>query len=119
MPSISNTNTANGSNSLQQSSAESVLSALAASVSVGSPMSQHHHQNHQSRQFATTSRYSIANPLLAEKLLSPNINDLENLSIGSRTGRPPDIKGKWFQGSNELLAVVLKLKLCLSTVVCE
>ncbi|XP_037904220.1 ecdysone-induced protein 74EF isoform X5 [Hermetia illucens] len=92
MPSISNTNTANGSNSLQQTSAESVLSALAASVSVGSPMSQHHHQNHQSRQFATTSRYSIANPLLAEKLLSPNINDLENLSIGSRTGRPPDIK---------------------------
>lgn len=41
------------------------------------------------------SRFSAANPLLAEKLLSPSLNDLDNLTISNgRLGRPRDIKGK-------------------------
>lgn len=43
------------------------------------------------------SRFSAANqnPLLAEKLLSPSLSDLDNLTISNgRLGRPRDIKGK-------------------------
>lgn len=44
------------------------------------------------------SRFSAANPLLAEKLLTPSLNDLDNLSISNgRLGRPRDIKGKQFE----------------------
>lgn len=41
------------------------------------------------------SRFSAANPLLAEKLLSPSLSDLDNLTISNgRLGRPRDVKGK-------------------------
>lgn len=40
------------------------------------------------------SRFSAANPLLAEKLLSPSLSDLDNLTISNgRLIRPRDIKG--------------------------
>lgn len=76
------------------------LMALAASSSLGrSCLNNNNNEN---------SRFSAANPLLAEKLLSPSLSVLDALTIGSgvggggggssnssRSGRPPDMKGKW------------------------
>lgn len=74
------------------------LMALAASSSLGrSCLNNNNNEN---------SRFSAANPLLAEKLLSPSLSVLDALTIGSgvgggggssnstRSGRPPDMKGK-------------------------
>lgn len=53
------------------------------------------HGSGNDRLSSSQSRFSIAaNPLLAEKLLSPNLTNMDNSSLGNRTGRPPDIKGK-------------------------
>lgn len=53
----------------------------------------HHHTNNQHNN--NESRFSAANPLLAEKLQSPSLSDLDGLTIGCRTGRPPDLKGEY------------------------
>ncbi|KAL5291812.1 hypothetical protein ACFFRR_010911 [Megaselia abdita] len=118
----------NDNNNQQQSQynqTETALLALAASVTAANSNQQQQQQQQQisslHRNYVTSttgdntnsvnngnssssnsngSRYSIAaNPLLAEKLLSPNstasLNDLDNLSIGGvRSGRPPDLKGR-------------------------
>lgn len=53
-------------------------------------------QQQQQSQTSSSHRYSIAaNPLLAEKLLSPNITNLDSIVTSTR-GRPPDIKGNCF-----------------------
>lgn len=55
---------------------------------------QHQHQHQSVRNVSSTCRnFTVTNPLLAEKLLSPNLTDLDNLTIGNRPHRPPDIKG--------------------------
>lgn len=122
----------------QYNQTETALLALAASVTAANSNQQHQQQIsslHRNYVSSTTgdnpnqnnsvnnngsssssnnsngSRYSIAaNPLLAEKLLSPNsttaLNDLDNLSIGGvRSGRPPDLKGRW----NLLICLLLFL----------
>lgn len=79
------------------------LVALAASSSLGRNNNNNNNEN---------SRFSAANPLLAEKLLSPSLSVLDALQIGggavggvgggsgsgnsisNRSGRPPDMKGK-------------------------
>ena len=97
-------------NQLTANAETAALLALAASVTANANnisqqqnQRQHHQQQQQQQQqqqhFSNNpNRYSIAaNPLLAEKLLSPaNINDLDSLSLvtGNRNGRPPDIKGQ-------------------------
>ncbi|XP_055845629.1 ecdysone-induced protein 74EF-like isoform X2 [Episyrphus balteatus] len=93
-------------NSIAVTAAETALLALAASVtacssSSSSNISPQHQQHQNQRNFNgpgsnNSNRFSIAaNPLLAEKLLSPNtnsLNDLDSLTIGSRNGRPPELK---------------------------
>uniref|UniRef100_A0A1B0CQA1 Uncharacterized protein n=1 Tax=Lutzomyia longipalpis TaxID=7200 RepID=A0A1B0CQA1_LUTLO len=69
---------------------QSIL-ALASAISASSFGS---HQQQNGRNAAPINRYSIAaNPLLAEKLMAPNLNDIDSsLAIGNRAGRPPDVK---------------------------
>ncbi|GAB0100174.1 ecdysone-induced protein 74EF [Sergentomyia squamirostris] len=73
---------------------QSIL-ALASAISASSFGASTHQQTQNGRSNASINRYSIAaNPLLAEKLMAPNITDIDtSLAIGNRAGRPPDPKG--------------------------
>lgn len=51
-------------------------------------------QQNLSRHLSHNRNFTATNPLLTEKLLSPNLNDLDNLTISNRPHRPPDLKGK-------------------------
>lgn len=79
------------SNLLPNGTSCSTLSSSPSSTSSSSSSSSSTHSR-------ILNRFTIAsNPLLAEKLLTPNLTDMENLGLGStRIGRPPDIKGKRF-----------------------
>ncbi|XP_055704108.1 ecdysone-induced protein 74EF isoform X1 [Phlebotomus papatasi] len=81
---------ADSSQSHAQQQHQSIL-ALASAISASSFGS---HQTQNGRNSASINRYSIAaNPLLAEKLMAPNLNDIDSsLAIGNRAGRPPDVK---------------------------
>ncbi|XP_059620323.1 ecdysone-induced protein 74EF-like [Phlebotomus argentipes] len=83
---------ADSSQSHAQQQHQSIL-ALANAISASSFGS---HQAQNGRNGAPINRYSIAaNPLLAEKLMAPNLNDLDSsLAISNRAGRPPDVKGQ-------------------------
>lgn len=81
-------------NELPSSSNSISLNSIQVQQHVLGVLLQQQQQQQQQSQTATNHRYSIAaNPLLAEKLLSPNITNLDSIVTSSR-GRPPDIKGK-------------------------
>lgn len=81
-----------------QNDANDSLLALAVALRSAANVSPVQQQNHLRQHISLNRNFTtVTNPLLAEKLLSPNLSDLDNLTISNRPHRPPDLKGKFFR----------------------
>lgn len=93
----------NSTANLNDNTNESLLALTVAlrSASNISPLNQQslRHLTHQ----RSGNHFTATNAMLNDKMLSPNISDLDSLTISNtnRPHRPPDIKGKWVERAQQ------------------